>query len=332
MTRIAEQAGVSLSTVSHVLNQTRSVSEATRHRVLAAARELGYEDPRVGNAAQRTVTIGAVVPSVASPFHGELLDGISTEAARQKAEVLLTTTAEDPDREHAAVLSLIHRRVDAIALLPSTGYRDRTQGVLRNCGIPAVLLDRRHDNALDQILCEGESASETLVEHLLQLGHRRIGMLRGMAGLTTTTEREAGYRRAFSRQQLAVDDRYIIDGLSSIQGGAKATEKLIAMREPPTAIYSANNNMTLGAMSALRRLNIAVPDDLAFVGFDDLEWSEIVQPGLTCMAQPFFVMGVRAVTLLLERIARPRSTPSTVLLPASFEHRASCGCQEPRAE
>lgn len=328
MTTVAEHAGVSLSTVSHVLNQTRAVSSATRDRVLAAAHELGFEDPRLVEAERSTTTIGVVVPSVASPNFGELLDGLSMEAARQDAEVLLTTTAEDPEREHAAVLSLIRRKVDAIALIPSRGYRARTGGVLRRCDIPAVLIDRGHDRSLDQVVCEDESASEALVTHLLRLGHQRIGLLRGIDGLTTTAGREAGYRRAFSRHRLPVDDAYIVDGLSSIAGGAAAAERLMAMPEPPTAVYSTNNNMTVGAMSALRRLDVAIPADLAFVGFDDLEWSEIIQPGLTCMAQPFFIMGVHAVNLLLGRIAHPDEPARTVRLPASFEHRESCGCAE----
>jgi LacI family transcriptional regulator len=325
MTRIAEVAQVSLSTVSHVLNRTRPVSDATRAAVLQAADELGYEDPRVALANTRDVTVGAVVPAAASPYFGELIEGMSAEAVRLDVDLLIMTSGEDPDLERRALESLISRRVDGIVLIPSGRWQQRSRPALLRHETPFVLVDRLVDSArYDQVGCENEHASEMIVSHLIKLGHRRIALIRGLAGLPTTNEREAGYRNALDRSGIQVDERLIVDGQSTVRGGRLAMERLLTAH--PTAVFCANNNMTMGALATLRRLHIQIPDDLALVAFDDLEWSDIIEPGITSLAQPFHAMGNQALQLLLDRLESPDSPAQTVRLPPSFEHRQSCGC------
>jgi LacI family transcriptional regulator len=325
MTRIAEVAQVSLSTVSHVLNRTRPVSEATRAAVLQAADELGYEDPRVVLAGTRDVTVGAVVPAAASPYFGELIEGMSAEAVRLDVDLLIMTSGEDPDLERRALESLISRRVDGIVLIPSGRWQERSRPALLRHETPFVLVDRLVNSArYDQVGCENEHASEMLVSHLIKLGHQRIALIRGLAGLPTTNEREAGYRNALERSGIQVDEKLVVDGQSTVRGGRLAMEQLLTRH--PTAVFCANNNMTMGALATLRRLHIRIPDDLALVAFDDLEWSDIIEPGITSLAQPFHAMGNQALQLLLDRIKNPDSPAQTVRLPPSFEHRQSCGC------
>ena len=327
MTRVAQVAGVSLSTVSHVLNRTRLVSEATRAAVLRAADDLGYEDTRVAAAGAREVTVGVVIPAAASPYFGEFIEGMGAEAVRLDVDLLMMMSGEDPDLERRAIASLTSRRVDGVILIPSGHWQQRSRGALLRSETPFVLVDRLVDKArYAQVNCESEAASEVLVSHLVKLGHRRIALIRGLRDLSTTREREAGYRSAHERNGLSVDERLVVDGLSTVRGGRLAMERLLAARERPTAVFCANNNMTVGALAALRRLQVRIPADLALVAFDDLEWSDIVQPGITCMAQPFHAMGVQALQLLLERIKHPGSPPTTVTLPPSYEHRQSCGC------
>lgn len=325
MTQIAEVAQVSLSTVSHVLNRTRHVSDATRESVLRAAEELGFETTRVRPLRGRDVTVGAVIPAAASPYFGELVEGMSASAIRRDVDLLMTTSGEDPEHERRAVEALVSRRVDGIVVIPSVRWQERSRPVLAATRTPFVLVDRFVDaSRYDQVGCEGENAADMLVSHLFQLGHRRVGMIRGLADLPTTVERESGYRNAHARHDVDVDQSLIVDGLSTVRGGRSAMERLLKAR--PTAVFCANNNMTMGALAALRKLRISIPDDVALVAFDDLEWSDIVEPGITSMAQPFHAMGDQALQLLLERIAHPDSAPRTVRLPPSFEHRQSCGC------
>lgn len=325
MTQIADVAGVSLSTVSHVLNRTRTVSAATRETVLRAAADLGFEDTRVRAPRGRDLTIGAVVPAAASPYFGELIEGMSASAVRLDVDLLLTISGEDPEHERRAVEALVSRRVDGMVIIPSARWHERSRPVLAAHRTPVVLVDRFVDGTrYDQVGCEGENASDLLVSHLLQLGHRRVGLIRGLPELPTTVERESGYRSACARAGVEVDESLIVDGLSTVRGGRTAMERLLRAR--PTAVFCANNNMTMGALSALRRLRVGIPDEVALVAFDDLEWSDIVEPGITSMAQPFHAMGDRALHLLLERIEHPDTAPRTVRLPPSFEHRQSCGC------
>ncbi len=325
MTRIAEVAQVSLSTVSHVLNRTRRVSEATRAAVLQAAHELGYEDPRIHAAGTRDITVGVVVPAAANPYFGELMEGMSTEAVRLDVDLLIMTSGEDSHLERRALESLISRGVDGIVLIPSRQWEERSRPALLRHETPFVLVDRLVKSArYDQIGCENEHASEMLVSHLIKLGHRRIGLVRGLDGLPTTNEREAGYRNALERGGLPFDERLLIDGQSTVRGGRLAMERLLT-REP-TAVFCANNNMTVGALATLRRRHIRIPDDLAVVAFDDMQWSDIVEPGITSLAQPFHAIGYQALQLLLDRVSCADCPTRTVRLPPSFEHRQSCGC------
>lgn len=326
MTDVANLAGVSLSTVSHVINRTRKVSPETLAAVLDAIERTGYIDTRLQAAGTPPKAIGAVVPSVASPHFGELVEGMSAEAFRRGVDLLLMTTGEDSELEYRAVEALVARRVDGIILIPSKGWKTRTRPLLRHRQVPAVLVDRLDDGHFDQVGCENANATEALVSHLLSLGHTRIGFIRGLAGLSTTEEREEGFRGAFRRHRITLDEHYVVDGLSSVSGGRLAAERLLMMETPPTAVFCSNNNMTMGALAAFRQLNVRLRKDLALVAFDDLEWSDIVRPGITSMAQPFHAMGSRSLQMILDRLDQPASPPRTVRLPPSFEHRESCGC------
>jgi LacI family transcriptional regulator len=329
MTEVARAAGVSLATVSHVVNGTRVVSAATRERVLAAAQRLGFDDERLTAARTRRATVGVVVPSASSPYFGELIEGLSAEARRLDSVVMLMTTEEDPDLEQAAVHELLARRVDGIIMTPTRDWQDRSRATLLHSGVPCVLVDRLEDRRFDQVGCEGAGAAEAMVHHLLSHGHTRIGFIRGLQGLATTRPRETGYRTALTARRLTVEPGYVVDGLSTVRGGRLAAEQLMALPRPPTAVFAANNNMTMGMLAALRQLRVRVPEDVAVAAFDDLEWSDIVRPGVTSIAQPFHAMGCQAMQLLLRRLADPETPPRTVLLPASLEFRESCGCPGP---
>lgn len=164
--------------------------------------------------------------------------------------------------------------------------------------------------------------------HLAGLGHRRIALVAGLPGLSTTSERVSGYRDGLTAAGLAYDERLLVSGNSESDGAERATADLLALPDPPTALVTANNAMTIGALRALRRHGRSVPDDLALCCFDDFAWADLFSPRLTAIAQPSRELGARAVRVLLDRLAEPARPARTVRLPCAFVHRTSCGCPE----
>lgn len=201
--------------------------------------------------------------------------------------------------------------------------------------MPAVFLDRVVDvpeaedaPRFDQVCAEGAEPTTGLVGHLAGLGHRRIGLVAGRPGLSTTRERITGYRHGLAAAGLPYDERLLVHGDSEAAGGERAAAQLLSLAVPPTALVTANNAMTLGALRAVRERGLSVPGDLALCCFDDFPWADLFSPRLTAVAQPGWDIGARAARLLLDRLAEPDRPARTVRLPCSFVHRTSCGCPE----
>lgn len=347
MSEIAGAAGCSTSTVSHVLNGTRTVAADTRRRVERAASELGYRRriTRPGHAPRHLTAVGITLSGLSNPYFSELVQGVDRELARAGRVLVLADTHDDPETERRAVASLLSHRVEALVMAPTAGWARHTWPLLRERRVPFVLVDRIIDpvldaeeraagvdhTSIDQVGVENEPGACVLVEHLLSLGHRRIGMVTGLPGLSTTVERENGYRRAHEHRHVPVDHSLIVCGKSSLDGGRHALARLLDRPDPPTAVFSGNNAMTVGVLTALEARGVAVPGDLAVVAFDDLEFSPLVRPRLTAAAQPCHAMAARAVRLLLERLVEPGRPARIVRIPASIEHRDSCGCAPGRS-
>jgi LacI family transcriptional regulator len=324
MADVARIAGVSVSTVSHVLNGTRFVAEQTRTEVERAAASLGYTvRGRVDGGAGPT--IGLALTGASNPYLSELILGVESEARRAGYAMLFCDTHDEPETERDAVTLLQSRRVDGIVLAPTPDWEQLTLPVLRRQHTPFVLVDRFSEAPCDQVGTESEMAACRLVDHLIGLGHTRIGMVVGLPGLSTSVERLNGYRRAHRLRNLAVRPELLADGESSVVGGRRATLRLLR-RSRPTALFTANNAMTTGALLALHEQRVAIGRDLALVAFDDMEWAEAMTPPLTAAAQPFHAMGARAVRLLTRRLGDPLASREIIRLPASIEHRRSCGC------
>jgi LacI family transcriptional regulator len=227
---------------------------------------------------------------------------------------------------------LLAHKVEAVVLAPTAGWETETLPLLRKHNTPFVLVDRMSDVRCDQVGTENEAVSVALVEHLLELGHRRVGMLTGLAGLSTTGERVHGYLRAHEALGHPVDKQLIVPGLSTVGGGRSAVNTLLRLRQRPTAIFSGNNAMTIGALLALKQAHLSIPDEMALVTFDDFEWASAISPALTAAAQPFHAVGAQAVQLLQRRLADPFAPRRVIRLPAEIEHRESCGCRADAAD
>lgn len=329
MTMVARAAGVSVSTVSHVVNGTRPVAPATRQIVLDAMDRLDFTHRPVARslAAGSTTTIGLAISSLSTTYWPELVAGFQEEARRWNLQLLVAATAEDNIHEERAVANLLAHHIAGLVITPAPNWQDTTLRLLREHPIPFVIVDRIQDVKADQVGVENETSSAAIVDHLIQRGHTRIAMITGLEGLTTTEERRAGYLRAFRHRGVEVDPTLLVPGGSTESGGRRAMVELLARSDPPTAVFSASDSMTVGALRALREANLTVPDDMAMVAFDEFPWGDAFEPRLTTVAQPCFAIGARAIQMLRRRLEDPSLPPQTLRLSPEIVHRSSCGCR-----
>ena len=329
MADVARLAGVSVTTVSHVINGTRPASERTRRRVLAAIERTGYSPNTIARALARggTESLGLAISGLSNPYFTDVVAAVESAATRSGRTLLLGDTREDPEHELRIVRALVERRVDGLLLAPSAGALEHALPYLAAQRVPVVLLDRFLDVPLDQVGCDNEQPTARLVEHLASLGHTRIAMAIGIPGLSTTVERVRGYRLGFERAGLEVDEALIVQGGSHRDRAREAMLELLALPAPPSAVVSGNNFMTIGILRALTERGLRVPEDMALAAFDDFEWADLFHPRLTVIRQPTAELGERAVELLLSRLQAPGTAPRTVRLNATFVHRDSCGCR-----
>lgn len=327
MADVARMAGVSTATVSHVLNGTRPVRARTRELVLSAVAATHYTPNTVARslATARTTTMGLVLSAISNPYFGELLHAAESAAAAAGYTLLLVDPHEDPDYELTVVTRLHHHRVDGVVLAPSARPDEALRYLARH-EVPTVLLDRLIDPARDQVGTENREATAALTGHLADHGHTRIGLVAGLDGLATTTERRDGHRDALRARGLRVDPELEVGGSSETAAARVATRALLTLDDPPTAIVAGNNSMTIGVMQALRDAGLVVPRDVAVASFDDFAWADMFSPRLTVVAQPFGEIATTAVHLLLGRIAEPGTAPTTRRLPPQLIVRESCGC------
>jgi LacI family transcriptional regulator len=323
---VAREAGVSVSTVSHVVNGTRRVSPATASAVKAVIDAFGYHPNVVARSLKTasTQSVGIAISAIANPYFSDIICAIETECAGLGMMVFLSDTQDDPTRELAVLTALHQRRVDGVILAPSPDPDRRALAYLHAARLPCVLVDRTPDPSFDQVGVNNREAMRELVDYVAGLGHRRIGYIGGHPGFQTTLERIIGYRDSLGRLGLAIDERHLVTGNASTASAAEATHALLSLPDPPTAIVTGNNMATIGAMRAIRARGLTVPDDISIAGFDDFEWADCFEPRLTLIAQPCEEIGRRAAFLLMERIAAPDGARRTVRLDAALKLRSSC--------
>ncbi len=301
---VATHAGVSAMTVSRVVNESPRVSDETRRRVEASIAKLGYVPNRLarGLSQRRTHAFGVIVPDVANPFFTLVVRGVEQVAWRAGYHVILCDTQGNLERERGYLEDMVAFQVAGVLIAP-VGDRSRPQlRLLTRNNVPFVLIDR-------------------------SLGHRRIGMITESPDVSTARDRLQGYREALERGGIELDPELVAES-STIDpdAAAEATLRLLALDEPPTAIFAVNNIAVVGVVEAARRRNLEIPDDLALVCFDDIEHVSRLYPFLTVMAQPAETYGTIATQLLLDRLSgRVGQRRRIVVLPADFIVRKSSG-------
>lgn len=326
---VARLAGVSASTVSHVLNGTRKVDGATRLRVEAAIEQTGYRRNVVARslAAGRTHTVGLSISALTNPYFGSLVHAVERALSDAGFVLILGDSHDDVESEKRVTDSLLERQVDGMIVAPAAGSERVTLPKITRTGTPLVLIDRGVDIGCDRVGPENFSASRSLTEHLLDLGHRRIAVVRGLAGISSTTERFDGHCAALTARGIAIDPALVIDGHSSTEVAEREVRLLMSGSDRPTALVSLNNSMTIGTLKAVRSLGLSIPDDVAFSCFDDFEWSDLFEPRLTAAAQDVETIGATAAELLLRRIHGHEEAPQQIRVPTTIHHRNSCGCR-----
>jgi len=299
---IASAAGVSIATVSRVLNERPGVAAETRGAVLRVVRDHGFTANRSARALSggRTGLIGVMLPMVGSPYFAAILSGAAEALYEQDMRMVMCPTLHHHEREVTLLERLMQGTTDgAVLMLPEESNAELK--VLHRKGYAFVIVDPRVtlDEGIPAVSAANASGARAAMEHLLSLGHRRIGAITGPRGGKATDDRRRGYFAALAEAGIAPDPALEVEGNFEVSSGVTAAARLLDLASPPTAIFCFNDNMAIGAMRVARERGIRVPEDLSLIGFDDLDEAAIVHPALTTIRQPLAEMGRLAVSLLM---------------------------------
>lgn len=325
---IADLAGVSIATVSRVLNDRPDVAPGTREQVLQVVREHGFQTNRGARALSsgRTGIVGLTLPLVNDSYFGPILSGASEALYEQDMRIMLSPTLHEHDREVTLMDRLTHGATDgAILILPEESTDELKH--LQETSFPFVVVDPR-EAPPDGIPCVSAmhaAGAKAATEHLLELGHRRIGAIGGQPGWYANDERMIGFRAALAAARQLPDPDLILYSDWSIATGEQAAEELLARPEPPTAIFAFNDNAAIGTLNAARRRGLRVPEDLSVVGFDDTFQATIVTPQLTTVRQPLAELGRLGVSLLMRLVEGQRLDALRIELATTLVVRESTG-------
>ncbi len=325
MSDVAREAGVSLMTVSRVVNDKGEISPATRQRVLEIIERLGYRPSGIarGLATRHTSTLGLVIPDVANPFFAEVARSAEHVAYAEGYNVFLCNTEEDAQRELAVLESLEEKRVDGVLLCSSRlDDNELQEAVARHPA--AVLINRRlAGNVVGRVLVDDEAGGQEAVQHLLQAGHRAVGFLAGPPASHSGQQRAKGYRAALAAAGLPDTPAWVRHCSPMVAGGLTATRQLLLDHPELTALFCYNDLVAVGALQACAELGRAVPTDLAIVGFDDIPLAALVTPPLTTCRVPRHELGSQAMRLLLDRINGCTEECQEIVLRPTLVVRAS---------
>lgn len=321
---VARAARVSVTTVSHVVNKTRFVSEEGRNRVEQAIRELGYVPSAVARSLQRsaTNTLGMLIPNSSNPYFAEIVRGIEDRCFGAGYNLVLCNTDDEPRRQGMVLQVLAERRVDGLIVV-SSGEDPALPELLAGLRMPTVMVDREIDTLpCDLVETAHMQGALLAVQHLAALGHRRVACIGGPAGVATADQRAEGWRMALAGLGLS-SAGLLQPGDFTSEGGYAAMHAILRQTPRPSAVFVANDLMAIGALCAAHECGVAVPDELSLVGFDDIELARFACPPLTTVAQPKQRIAAMAVDMLLERIEGRRQDARKVVLQPELRVRAS---------
>ena len=325
---VARLAGVSIATVSSVINGKSGVSDKLTAQVKEAMETLDYHPDLVARSLKvgRTNVIGMVVPDVTNQFDTEAMRGVEDEARANGYMLILGNSNEDPDHEQHLLSMLFSQRVDGV-LLASSGSTAAYDRLTRR-RFPIVFVDRVPPGCTERaVIIDNVAAAYAATQHLISLGHTRIAVIAGKLPLSTGSDRVEGYRQAMQEAHLPIREDYFQRGDFSLESGHACGLNLMKLADPPTAIFSCNNKMTLGLMRSLAELEIVCPEQVSVISFDDFEWAANFSPRLTTVAQPTYEIGKESMKMLLRIIESAKEAAAVeeniMVLPAELHLRDS---------
>ena len=323
---VAQRAGVSTTTVSHVINNTRFVEEETRQRVLQAIADLGYRPSIIARSltTNRTQIIGVIVSDASNHFFAEMLQGIEDVVRPANYGLIVCNTAETLEREGHYLDLLMRQRVDGIIAAATSQKWDVLTEVEKE-HMPVVFVDRTFEGLNGPYVgVDNRMGAYLGTRHLIECGHRRIGILAGFQRLSTMRERLAGFRQALQESGIALPEEWVVMSPLSIEAGRDAARKLLSLPDPPSALFINNNLLSLGTLLALPELGLRCPEDIALVGFDDHPWAAVSAPPLTVVRQPAQQLGREAAKMLLALINGDEISETRLILECEVVARQSC--------
>ncbi len=330
---VAKKAGVSVATVSRVLNHPESVAPDTKERILNVIEESEYTPNWFARGLNfnKTDTIGLLIPNILNPSYMEIAKGVEDVAHQKDYTVLLCNAENAVEKERRYVDSLQKRRVDGVVLVSSLLENEDVEGIKKQ-GIPVVLIGENKGDVRDVpiVRIDCESAAYKAVRHLIDIGYKDIAIIYG-----TTPEREnkrkiEGYKQALAEEGITERDEYVQEAPNTIEGGYIAAKRLIDLKRRPRAIFTSSDLLAFGAIDAMKDHGIKIPEDIAFVGFDNIRMSNLIDPKLTTVEKPMHKMGVVGARLLFDIIDAKEEDDSSreILLQSKLKIRKSCGHRE----
>lgn len=331
MKDVARLAGVSTSTVSHVINDNRYVSDAVREKVMAAVSQLNYAPSALARSLKinQTHTIGMLMTASSNPFYSEVVRGVERSCYQRGYSLVLCNAEGDTDRLARSLETLLQKRVDGLLIMCSESLLPAAHLLDRYPTVPSVVMDwapapleKCSDIIQDNSLVGGEMATR----HLISQGYRRIACIAGPQDKTPARLRLEGYRQAMAAAGLTIPAGYIVESDFEFLGGFSAMQQLLALSPLPQAVFSCNDAMAVGVYQALYQAGLRVPQDMAVVGYDDIELAAYLTPPLTSIHQPKDALGELAVDTLLHRMADPGASQQLVLTPELVERGSTGSC------
>lgn len=327
---IAKKAGVSVSTVSRVINNSGYVAKSTRKKVVLAVKEMNYIPNALarGLVTRNSRTIACMIPDIMNPFYNELIKSIEDTASKNNFSLILYITHQDQDKEKAYLNEMVARRVNGV-IITSCILEDSEfiNWIKKNIEIVSIHSDIKD---VDYIDSDGRLGTFQAVEHLIKLGHKKIGFIGYRFDLTTLKKRLQGYLDALKRYGIPVEKKYIIEGEELGNSGYSMTNQLLKLTDRPTAIHCINEYVAMGANIAILEHKLKIPSDISLTSFDNLFFAQLMCPPLTTVAQPILAMGNLATELLIRNIQEgSKSIKQTIILPTKLVIRASTAVPHP---
>lgn len=318
LNEVAEMAGVSIATVSRVMNKHPKVNADTRHRVQQAIKQLNYQPNRVAKRLRNRNAsgnlLGVLIPDIQNPFYVEVLRGIEDVAYENQYALITCNFSQDESKEKMYLDILQSESIDGLIAAPTSEHDQKVTDLVKR-GLPIVCVDRGLLGVdVDVVLVENRNGAFSAVDHLARSGYKRIAYISGLPQIPSSRQREEGYREALAVHHLPFVEELVKYGDSRHESGVRLCEELLNLPQPPDAIFTGNNLITLGALETIHKRGLQIPRDIAIIGFDDMYWSISLNPPLTAVRQPAYEIGKRAAEQLILRINDPsRPTVSMVL-------------------